>query len=124
MTTVLSVTNVIGDIAIVPKTRHHSTYVKDALNMKSMGATTKTLYAAAFNLQGLYSQMPIKVTWDEVLESYWDKDGDFDIDAEGLDDSNPCCIKFAHKDKKIVQIWIDGARAACDVINQITQPYN
>lgn len=91
-----------------------------------MGVTTnmkkpKTLYAAAFNLQGLYCTKPIKVTFDKNSKAYWDKTGDFDIKQKGLDDKNPCCIKFAHKNKDVVQVWIDGAEAACRVINNITE---
>jgi len=46
----------------------------------------KELWAIAVNLNGPWSDKPVKVKYNSNLESYWDKNGDLHVPIEGYYD--------------------------------------
>jgi hypothetical protein len=74
----------------------------------------KTLWVAKINLSGLYCKIPTRVKVDEGGK-YWDKEGNFDVIGRGTH-AGYGHITFASENKKEVQLWIDGVRAAMTML--------
>ena len=70
-------------------------------------AKKKHLWMAQINLSGLYSNSPLKMTWDDDLEKYWDYRGDLSVEGVGLY-ADAGCITFASYKSLEVQLWISG----------------
>lgn len=75
----------------------------------------KILYAARVNLNGLYSDEPLKVKYDIESEKYWDNTGDFGVDGPGIDSSYGC-VTYVSDDKSDVIKFIMGAAAVMHIL--------
>ena len=80
----------------------------------------KELWAACVNLSG-FNDKPIKVTFNKNLGEYYDWSGDFGFYENDIlkHSSNVLRVVFASEDKKQVEAFIAGARAAHHIIKSI-----
>jgi hypothetical protein len=78
----------------------------------------KVIYANSFNLSGLYSLSPLKLTWCPDSELYFDKSGDYCVEKVGriFDDG---CIYFSSPIKEEVDLWTNGALAVLKMISSL-----
>lgn len=73
------------------------------------------IYGAGVDRVGIWG--PFKMTWDEELNEYFDKSGNFSV--LNIDEHhNTLCgiITFASVDKNEVDIWIKGVKAAMKML--------
>ena len=78
-----------------------------------MTAKKKSLWANSINLAGLYSKKPTQVFYNEDLEEYYDRGGNYSISGPGMITSESGgVISFASESKEEVEIWTLGAKTA------------
>jgi hypothetical protein len=78
----------------------------------------KIVYGAAINLVGIWG--PKNMIWDNECEQYYDSSGNFSIDKLGLNEKYGI-TEFSSTNKKEVELWIGGAKAAFKRINIFTR---
>jgi hypothetical protein len=76
----------------------------------------RRLWGAAVNLSGLYASKPLLCTLDVELGEWFDSEGDFSVHGVG-EVRKPGIITFGSETKMETQRWIDGVRAAMDMLN-------
>ena len=80
----------------------------------------KILYAFWANCCGAWYKTPQKVVKKDDDGKYWHRDGNSDVEKEGLLEKDRY-ICFASKDKKKVQTFIDGFFVAQRLIRYFTR---
>ncbi len=76
--------------------------------------TAPYIWFNAVNLNGLYSDAPIKCTWDKNLKGYWSKK--HDIGPTYPDRDPPGIIEFVSKSKAEVTAWTRGVQATMTML--------
>lgn len=79
--------------------------------------TPKVLYGNMINLCGLYSTSPVRCEYSEELESWSEKEGNFDICQVGYSYYNGC-VKFSSTSIEEVKLWTDGAMAVMNLLTK------
>jgi len=78
----------------------------------------KIIYGAAINLVGIWG--PKKMVWHNRCKQYYDNSGNFSIDKLGLNEKDGI-TEFSSTNKKEVELWVEGAKAAFKRINILTK---
>lgn len=81
----------------------------------------KTLYANSVNLGGLYSPLPIAVTFDPETNAYWSNDGNFDIPKIGTTHFEGR-VTFASDKMSEAVAWTIGAKAVMHILHRRSRP--
>lgn len=84
--------------------------------VKKSNSRPDVVYGTSVNLSGLYASDPIKCTWDPGLESWWDNDGEFDIEELGLVYERGY-VKFGAVDEEEVVAFIKGVTATMHLLS-------
>ncbi len=77
----------------------------------------KYIYANGVNLSGLYSALPLHMTWDSELQSWWDVKGNFEVTILGTK-VQARIVTFAALTQAEVQAWTDGVAAAMRMLTR------
>ncbi len=83
-----------------------------------MRTTSKTLWAARVNLNGLYASSPRKLHYDKELGEYYSRDGALSIEDAGTTE-RAGCITFASELYSTAETWIMGVKAAHKLIHAL-----
>ena len=70
----------------------------------------KPVWGAFVNLNGLYSQKPLRGYWNKNLECWWGDKGEIEFNMLGVE-IRGAVTSFASYNKKDVEVFIEGAKS-------------
>ena len=73
--------------------------------------TPDKIWAIGINLNGPWHNKPVRMTYHDDLDEWYDKSGNCSVSKLGLDDRRSGITTFASEDKKEVEVFIAGALA-------------
>jgi len=80
----------------------------------------KPIWGAFVNLNGLYSQRPIRGYWHVTHRCWWTKDGNLEFTQLGITRTkNWPGTAFASYNKKDVEMFIEGAKAMQRILKNL-----
>lgn len=88
-----------------------------------MATRPKVVYGAGVNLSGLWGPVKMKYHESDCVEgefTYWDKEGDFDVEDIGLIEKDGH-ITFADPDKRTVETWVSGVKTTMKMLQKWCQ---
>lgn len=75
----------------------------------------ENIWGAAINLSGVWG--PVKMSFDHEGDKFYDKNGNLSVDKIGKTVGYGV-IEFGSRDKKEVEIWVDGVKSAMKILER------
>lgn len=75
------------------------------------------VFSNSINLGGLYSPRPIRLQWNKSLNSWWDKEGNYEATKLGVFEEDGL-VQFTSLDRQEVEFWTLGVKATMKMLKR------